>query len=103
MQVTQVKFIAVDKDGKAQHGSTIIATASSRGTNCALREMAENGIAVVSYQPKQAKLNASDIEPHVKAIAETLEGSPDEKTAVCNYLLEVLTTANVFKSEKIVK
>lgn len=103
MQISKVSFIAVSKDGKAEHGTATIATASSRGTNCELRALADKGCAVVKYDSKQAKLSADAVKPHAKAIADTLNGTPDEKNAVYVYIMDVLTTANLFKSEKIVK
>lgn len=103
MQITKVNYIAVSKDGKAEHSTTTVATASSRGTNCELRALAEKGCAVVDYKSRQAKLSAETVKAHAKAMADTFDGTPAEKDAINRYIMNVLTSANLFKSEKIVK
>ena len=78
-------------------------TASSRGTNCVLRDLANSGEAVVKYVSVQIKADYTQTKNAVQTLAGGLYKDENDKNAFIAYVMDVLTTANLFKVEKVNK
>ena len=77
--------------------------ASSRGTNCALRDLQAQGESVVKHESEQTKVDKTATENAVRTLAASQYKNDADRNAFFEYVMNVLTSANLFKTEKIIK
>ena len=95
----------VIENGEVKKGTKQITVfaASSRGTNCILRDLAEQGEAVIKTDSTQVKVDEAATFNAVKTLAAGQFKNPTEAEAFTTYTIAVLKAANLFKVEKVNK
>ena len=106
MQKTTIRMQDYRIDnGKLVKGekTLIVFAASSRGTNCVLRDLADKGESVIGHSPVQCKVDKEATANAIKTLAGSQFKSEADREAFAAYAMSVLTSANLFKVEKVTK
>lgn len=83
--------------------SLTVFTASSRGTNCVIRDLREQGESVIDTNSTQIKVDFAATKSAIQTLAAGQFKDENDKDAFIDYVMSVLTGANLFKVEKVVK